>query len=152
MEKLNQDFLAFIKLLEAHAVDYLIVGGYAVGLHGYPRYTGDIDFFVAVSEANAEKLMAVFEAFGFGEIGIGKEDFLQEAFVVEIGREPRKIQVLTGIDGVDFKHAYASHLEVDYEGLRLKFINRDDLIANKLASGRTKDRLDAEELKRLAGE
>ena len=66
MDKLNQDFLDFIGLLEARQVDYLIVGGYAVGLHGFPRYTGDIDFFVAISDQNASRLLEVFDSFGFG--------------------------------------------------------------------------------------
>lgn len=94
-DRLNKDFLEFIALLEEKGVEYLIVGGYAVGLHGFPRYTGDIDFFVAVTEPNARRLIAVFEAFGFGDIGLQAEDFLQPDFVVGIGREPRKIQVLT---------------------------------------------------------
>ena len=104
MDKLNQDFLEFIELLEEEKVEYLVIGGYAVGLHGFPRYTGDIDFFVAISEDNAERILRVFEKFGFGEIGITQADFLKVDHVVEIGREPRKIQVLTGIDGVHFHH------------------------------------------------
>ena len=103
MDQLNQDFLEFIGFLEEERVDYLIVGGYAVGMHGFPRYTGDIDFFVAISNENALKLMRVFQRFGFGDIGLSESDFLEDNFVVEIGREPRKIQVLTGIDGVTFE-------------------------------------------------
>jgi hypothetical protein len=146
MQKLNPDFLEFIRLLDAHEVRYLIVGGYAVAFHGFPRYTGDIDFFVAMETENAKRLVRVFEAFGFGDIGIRESDFLTEAQVVEIGREPRKIQIFTSIDGVRFDACYANRIEMEHEGLALRFIGKDDLILNKAASGRPKDRLDIEEL------
>lgn len=149
MDKLNQDFLDFIGLLEEEKVEYLVIGGYAVGLHGFPRYTGDIDFFVAVSEDNAGRILRVFEKFGFGEIGITREDFLEEDHVVEIGREPRKIQVLTGIDGVHFDECAARKVEIVISGVPVKFIGKDDLIRNKAASGRLKDRIDVEELGKL---
>jgi len=115
MDQLNQDFLEFIGFLEKENVDYLIVGGYAVGMHGFPRYTGDIDFFVAISNENAAKLLRVFEQFGFGDIGLSTSDFLEENFVVEIGREPRKIQVLTGIDGVAFEECFSRRVEIRYD-------------------------------------
>lgn len=150
MEKLNEDFRAFIGLLESEAVDYLIVGGYAVAVHGFPRYTGDIDFFVAIGENNAAKLLTVFGKFGFGDIGLTRGDFLEERFVVEIGREPRKIQVLTGIDGVTFAECHDRRVEVETDGLRMKFIGKEDLIRNKVASGRPKDRIDLEELGKLS--
>ena len=127
METLNQDFLEFIGLLENHGVDYLIIGGYAVALHGFPRYTGDIDFFVAVNPENAAKLMNVFNAFGFCDIGIDQNDFMQPDFVVEIGREPRKIQVLTGIDGVTFTDCHSRRIEIVLQGMNLKFIGKEDL-------------------------
>jgi predicted nucleotidyltransferase len=149
MDKINQDFREFIGLLESEAVEYLIVGGYAVGLHGFPRYTGDIDFFVAVHPSNAKKLLDVFERFGFGEIGLEEGDFLSPDFVVEIGREPRKIQVLTGIDGVSFAECYNRRLEIRDDGLLMKFIGKNDLLANKAASGRAKDLIDLDELRKL---
>lgn len=149
MEQLNQDFLEFIGLLEEEKVDYLVIGGYAVGLHGFPRYTGDIDFFIAVSDANSLKILRVFEKFGFGGIGIVREDFLKKDHVVEIGREPRKIQVLTGIDGVEFEDCFARKVEALIGGHIVKIIGKDDLIRNKAASARPKDRIDLEELKKL---
>jgi len=152
MERLNQDFLEFTGLLAEENVEYLIVGGYAVGVHGFPRYTGDIDFFVAVHPANASRLVRVFQRFGFGELGLAESDFLQENFVIEIGREPRKIQVLTGIDGVEFDECYRNRLEVAHGGMRLPFIGREDLLRNKAASNRPKDQIDLSELKRLQRE
>ncbi|MEI8294508.1 MAG: hypothetical protein WCG66_11095 [bacterium] len=149
MENLNPDFLDFITLLEKKFVEYLVVGGYAVGFHGFPRYTGDIDFFVAVSERNAQRLMEVFQEFGFGEIGIEKQDFLKPWFIIEIGREPRKIQVLTGIDGVTFDECRETAVEYDYLGQKMRFIGLEPLIRNKKASGRSKDLIDAQELLRI---
>ena len=149
MDHLNQDFLEFIRLLEAEKVDYLVIGGYAVALHGFPRFTGDIDFFVAISGENAGRILSVFDKFGFGEIGLTLADFLEKDFVVEIGREPRKIQILTGIDGVLFNECFARRVEVEINGMQVKFIGKDDLIRNKAASGRPKDRLDLEELTKL---
>jgi hypothetical protein len=149
MENLNPDFLDFITLLEKKSVEYLVVGGYAVGFHGFPRYTGDINFFVAVSERNAQRLMEVFQEFGFGEIGIEKQDFLKPWFVIEIGREPRKIQVLTDIDGVTFDECRETAVEYDYLGQKMRFIGLEPLIRNKKASGRSKDLIDAQELLRI---
>ncbi|NQW99515.1 nucleotidyltransferase [bacterium] len=149
MEQLNQDFLEFIGFLEEENVDYLVIGGYAVGLHGFPRYTGDIDFFIAVNDVNSHKVLRVFEKFGFGDIGIVREDFLKVDHVVEIGREPRKIQVLTGIDGVEFEECVRRKVETMIGGRVVKFIGEDDLMRNKAASGRPKDRLDLEELRKL---
>ncbi len=149
MDKLNQDFLEFIGFLEEERVEYLVIGGYAVGLHGFPRYTGDIDFFIEISDDNAAKILRVFEKFGFGDIGITQNDFLKEDHVVEIGREPRKIQVLTGIDGVSFKDCAERKVELLLSDVAVKFIGKEDLMKNKAASGRPKDRIDLEELEKL---
>lgn len=149
MELMNKDFLEFIGFLEARKVKYLVVGGYAVALHGFPRYTGDIDFFVALDEFNASALVEVFTDFGFEDIGLTSKDFLVPDFVVEVGREPRKIQVLTGIDGVFFDECYVKHVTKEIAGLSVHFISKDDLIKNKIASGRSKDLIDVIELQKL---
>jgi hypothetical protein len=146
MENLNPDFLDFITLLDQRSVEYLIVGGYAVGFHGFPRYTGDINFFVSINEENAEKLVRVLDDFGFGGICIEREDFLKPSFVVEIGRAPRKIQILTGIDGVSFQECMQSAVECEYLQRKLRFIGLDALVRNKKASGRPKDLIDIQEL------
>ncbi len=148
IEKLNQDFREFIGLLEAREVRYLVVGGYAVGLHGFPRYTGDIDFFIALDPDNADRVMAVFDDFGFGKVGVTSKDFLTPHSVIEIGREPRKIQVLTGIDGVEFEHCYNNRIQMPRGSGSIDVIGREDLLANKRASGRAKDLLDVAELTR----
>lgn len=149
---LNQHFKEFIELLERNRVRYLIVGGYAVGLHGFPRYTGDIDVFIAVSEENARMVLKTFADFGFGDLGLRESDFLEEETVVEIGREPLKIQVLTGIDGVAFEECWNERKEVELSGSTVPFIGIESLLRNKEASSRAKDKIDLEELKRIKGE
>jgi predicted nucleotidyltransferase len=146
---LNKNFREFLKLLIENDVEFLVVGGYAVGVHGFPRYTGDMDVFVALNPDNALRIAAAFDAFGFGSLGISAADFQQEDSIVEIGREPNKIQVLTGIDGVRFDAAYRNRVEVELDGLRIPFIGIDDLLRNKEASGRGKDLIDLEELRRI---
>ena len=146
METLNRDFLDFISFLERRRVDYVIVGGYAVGFHGFPRYTGNIAFLIRRSEENAERLVEVMKDFGFGEMRVEACDFLRPNFIVEMGREPRKIQVLTDIDGVDFDECRASSLTYPCEGLNISFIGLEALLRNKVASGRPKDLIDVEAL------
>ena len=146
---LNRHFREFLALLEKHGVEYLVVGGYAVGLHGFPRYTGDLDVFVAVSRRTAESLPKVFADFGFPDLGLTEADFLEPDTVVEIGREPLKIQLMTGIDGVVFDACHRRRVVFEDQGLSIPFIALDDLIANKAASPRPKDRIDLEELRRI---
>ena len=146
---LNRHFQEFIELLESQKVKYLLVGGYAVGFHGFPRYTGDLDVFIAIEKENAEKLLRVFDLFGFSDLGLMAEDFLERDIVVEIGREPLKIQVLTGIDGVEFEACYDGRQFLEQESLKIPFIGFEDLLKNKEASPRAKDKIDVDELKRL---
>jgi predicted nucleotidyltransferase len=146
---LNKHFLDFLKLLESHKVEFVVVGGYAVGVHGFPRYTGDLDVFVAISRENADRLIDVFNEFGFASLKLKPEDFLEADMVVEIGREPIKIQVLTGIDGISFEECRNDHILVNVSGTQIPFIGLDALLANKAASPRNKDRIDLEELTRI---
>lgn len=148
----NKHFQEFIELLEKNRVSYLIVGGYAVGVHGFPRYTGDLDVFVAINERNAERIVQTFTDFGFGDIGLSPDDFTEEELVVEIGREPMKIQILTGIDGVKFNECQTSALPIDLGGIKVPFIGFSELLKNKAASPRAKDKIDLEELKRIKQE
>jgi predicted nucleotidyltransferase len=145
----NKHFLDFLRLLESHKVEFVVVGGYAVGVHGFPRYTGDLDIFIAISRENADRLIGVFREFGFSSLDLKPEDFLEPDVVVEIGREPMKIQVLTGIDGISFERCRSDRILVDVSGLQIPFIGFDSLLANKAASPRSKDRIDLEELTRI---
>jgi hypothetical protein len=146
---LNKHFLDFLRLLESHKVEFVVVGGYAVGVHGFPRYTGDLDVFVAISRQNADRLVGVFKEFGFASLSLKPEDFLEADMVVEIGREPIKIQILTGIDGISFERCRNDRILVNVSGTPIPFIGLDSLLANKAASPRNKDRIDLEELTRI---
>jgi hypothetical protein len=146
---LNKHFLDFLKLLESHKVEFVVVGGYAVGVHGFPRYTGDLDVFVAIDRENADRLVGVFKEFGFASLNLKPEDFLEPNIVIEIGREPIKIQVLTGIDGISFERCRSDRILVHDSGLQIPFIGFTSLLANKAASPRNKDRIDLEELTRI---
>jgi hypothetical protein len=143
---LNKHFREFIELLEKNEVNYLIVGGYAVGVHGFPRYTGDLDIFVALQTKNASKILKTLSDFGFSDLDLQEKDFLETDMVVEIGREPIKIQILTGIDGVTFEECFAEKKDFMINGLNIPFIGIKSLLKNKKASPRAKDRIDFDEL------
>ena len=116
-----------------------MVGGYALGIHGYPRYTGDLDIWVEISSGNAKKLIEVFEDFGLASFGLVADDFLKEENIIQIGYPPFRIDVITTIDGVRFEKAYPNKKEVDIDGLEVLFIGLEDLKRNKRASGRLRD-------------
>ncbi|MBU0736054.1 MAG: hypothetical protein KKG10_18110, partial [Proteobacteria bacterium] len=99
--ELHPDFKDFLRLLNSHAVEYLLVGGYAVGCHGYPRATGDMDVWIAVSESNAQKAAIVLRDFGMPEEDVSKRLFLERDKVVRMGVPPVRIEVITGASGVD---------------------------------------------------
>jgi hypothetical protein len=113
---LNKHFQDFLGLLEKRKVEYVIVGGYAVGIHGFPRYTGDLDVLVAISRENAGRLLDVFAEFGFESLKLRMEDFLEPDTVVEAGREPMKIKVITGIDGISFDRCRTDRILLDVPG------------------------------------
>ena len=143
---LGSDWREFIALLNSTGVEYLLVGGHAVAFHGYPRFTGDIGFFIAATPENAERLERVLSAFGFGNIGIRREDFLQPNTVVQLGRPPNRIDLLTAIDGVLFAEAWPHRVPIDLDGLAVPLIGKADLIRNKTASGRPQDLADLDAL------
>ena len=142
MRPLSSDLCEFIRLLAKEGVEYLIVGAWAVAFHGRPRYTGDLDLFVRRDAANADRLTRVLEQFGFGSVGLSREDFLKEDFVVQLGVEPNRLDLLTGISGVTFEEAWRTRVAGTLHGLPVWFINRDLLIQNKRASGRDQDLAD----------
>lgn len=144
--ELNQDFKEFIQLLNEKQVEYLVVGGYAVAFHGYPRYTGDIDIWVAISKENAEKVMQVLKDFGFGSLAISEEDFLKQDLVIQLGYEPIRIDILTSLTALSFAECYDFAVLANLDDLLVKFINLENLKKNKLATGRQKDLGDVENL------
>jgi hypothetical protein len=143
---LTPDFREFIALLNAHEVRYLVVGGYAVGLHGHPRYTKDIDIWIERTSANAERILNALAAFGFEDAGLSKDDFLAPDRVVQLGRPPNRIDLLTSLTGVSFADCYPNRAVEVIEGTELPYISLADLKTNKHALGRHQDLADLEEL------
>lgn len=148
MLTLHKDFADFLKLLNERRVRYLIVGGYAVAFHGYPRYTGDLDVFVEASASNAALLIEVYAEFGFNPAAMKPEMFTFPENVIRIGHEPVRLEVLTSISGVTFAGAYSRRVEVVLEDLLVPFISLADLIKNKTSTGRGKDKVDVETLQK----
>ena len=148
MEKIefHPDFRDFLRLLNSHGVEYLIVGGYAVGLHGYPRATGDMDVWIAVNPSNAKKTAMVLREFGMPEELITDELFLGRDKVVRMGVPPVRIEVITGASGVKFSECYSRREVIEIDGVPVNFISLEDLKTNKKASGRHKDLEDLEHL------
>lgn len=143
---MNDHFLRFIRLLNEEAVEYVVIGGFAVGRHGYARYTKDMDFLIGVSPENAEKMLTVMLRFGFGPHDFELNDFLQKPFFISFGQEPFIIEILTEVPGVDFETCYANRLVDDVNGLPVNFIGLRELIQNKKAVGREQDLRDVANL------
>jgi predicted nucleotidyltransferase len=148
MPILHKDFTDFLRLLNEREVRYLVIGGYAVAYHGCPRYTGDLDVFVEASPENAARLVGVYRQFGFNLPDLKPELFTTPDNIVRVGHEPVRLEVLTGISGVTFAEAYSRRLDVVLEDLVVPFISLGDLVKNKIATGRGKDRVDAEALQK----
>jgi hypothetical protein len=142
----SQDFREFVELLIKHQVEYLIVGGYAVGIHGHPRYTGDLDIWLNPSTINAQKIILCVNEFGFSSFKLKVEDFTKEGNIIQLGYPPLRIDLLTEIDGVTFEECYDNKKVIDIEGLQVNFIGYWDLLKNKKVSGRHKDLDDIENL------
>jgi hypothetical protein len=143
---LPSDFKEFLKLLNSHGVEYLIVGGYAVGYYGYPRATGDLDIWVARTPQNAQKLVAAIKEFGFDVPELSPELFLKENRVIRMGAPPFRIEIVTSASGVTFEECYAARTQAVLDDVQANIISLDHLKANKRAAGRYKDLDDLEHL------
>ena len=147
--ELDKDFKEFIELLNEHKVKYLIIGGYAVNLHGYPRYTKDIDFWLWMTRPNIKKLMKAIKEFGFGSLNLEIEDFMTPENIIQLGYEPHRIDLLVEVEGVNFEECYQRRTEVKVEGVEVQFLSLQDLITAKRKAGRLQDLADAEQLEKL---
>ena len=143
---IQPDFEDFLRLLEAHEVDYMIVGGYAVAFHGFPRFTKDIDIFFDVSAANIERLRQVLVEFGFQEESVPCQAMETPGNVLAIGVAPIRIDLVNQIDGVAYAEARPNTVRGRYGCVEVTFIGREDLIRNKSSTPRSKDKADVEEL------
>jgi len=146
----SQDFREFIELLIKNKAEYLVVGGYAVGIHGHPRYTGDIDFLIRTTPENVSRVIAVLGEFGFGNLGIVEKDLLERGRVLQLGHPPNRIDVLTSISGVDFDSAWEQRVKTLLDDQPVALLGWDELIRNKRAAGRQKDLADLEKLLAIA--
>lgn len=142
------DWKELLTLFEERKVEYVVVGAMALAIHGFPRYSGDLDLFVRAAPENAVRIVQALAEFGFGLLGLTAEDFCQENIVIQLGVAPHRVDLMTSIDGVHFEEAWEGHVRAKLDGLELSFIGRSELLKNKLASGRTKDLADAENLRR----
>ena len=146
MIEFPKDFREFLQLLNSKKVEYLVIGGYAVGYHGYPRATGDLDIWISISDKNAGKMVEVLKEFGFDIPELKKEMFLIKEKIIRMGIPPMRLEILTTIDGVDFDKCFRNRVIAEFESFKANFISKRDLLTNKRASGRPKDLADCSKL------
>ncbi|HEX6159279.1 MAG TPA: hypothetical protein VF111_03875 [Thermoanaerobaculia bacterium] len=144
--ELPKDFKEFLKLLRAHGVRYLLIGGYAVGYHGYPRATGDLDVWIALEPENADRVVDALREFGFDTPQLNRDLFLQDRSIVRMGNIPFRIEITTSISGVTFDECYAHRVVDLLDGIEVSLIDLQHLKENKRSSGRAKDLADLEKL------
>jgi hypothetical protein len=145
---LNKDYKEMLQLLLEEQVDFILVGAYALAAHGYPRATGDIDIWVRADEINSINIYRALERFGAPVDQITVNDFANEGIVFQIGVTPRRIDIITHLDGVSFGEADEDKVIVEVEGLKLPILSFDKLIKNKLSTGRERDELDVKLLQK----
>ena len=153
-DPLPDDFRDLFAAFHRAGVDFVLVGAYALARHGYVRATLDLDVLVRPTATNAERVVAALADFGapLAAHGVGVEDFARPGTVYQLGLPPRRIDVLTEISGVGFEEAWRTRIAFEVDGVSLAVLGRAELIRNKRASDRPKDRLDVEQLERLARE
>ena len=139
---MNPDFSEMLSAFSAEGVEYLLVGAYAVAVHGLPRATGDLDLWVGTEGENPKRVRRALERFGAPLDQLTLKDLTQRDVVFQIGAAPRRIDVMTSVDGVDFARAWGRRVDTKLEGLTVHVISRDDLIRNKKAAGRPQDLAD----------
>ena len=144
---LNQDFRKFIQSLNDNGVRYLVIGGYAVAFHGHPRYTKDMDVWIAMDAENAANMVKALEQFGFAPLGLQAADFLAPDQIVQLGYPPNRIDVITSAAGVEFETCFTARVQSDVNGVLVNFIDLENLKRNKSTVGRHQDLADVENLK-----
>jgi len=148
---LNEDYRDILLTFNAEQVDFILVGAYALAAYGYPRATMDIDLWVMPSSENARAVIRALTRFGTPLHGLSAEDLRRKDTVFQIGVAPRRIDIITGATGLDYDLASRNAMKITIEGIDLKVLSLDDLITNKESTGRAKDQIDADELKKLKG-
>jgi len=144
--EVQKDFRELLALFNKHKVEYIIVGGYALAFHGAPRYTGDIDILIHPDTANAQRILAALDDFGFGSLDLTAADFEKPENVIQLGVPPVRIDIITSLTGVSWEDAYAGRIQGKYADTPVYYIGREQFISNKRAVGRKKDLADIEAL------
>jgi predicted nucleotidyltransferase len=147
----NSDFSDLLRLFNDNQVRYLVIGGYALIQYTEPRYTRDLDLWISTDAENAQAVYRALRDFGAPLTGLSEADFAQEGYFYQMGAPPIRVDILMGIPGVVFEEAWPRRMEVDFDGLSVPFIGREDLVAAKRAAGRPQDLLDVELLLSPAG-
>jgi len=140
----NSDFSDLLQIFNARKVKYLVIGGYAVVQYAEPRFTKDLDILISTEPVNAQAVYAALREFGAPLTGLTPKDFSEEGFFFQIGVSPVRVDVLMGIPGIHFDECWNRRMEVDFDGLKVIFISKQDLIASKRAAGRPQDLLDVD--------
>jgi hypothetical protein len=148
---LNEDYREMLSLLLEEKVDFILVGAFAMAAHGYPRATGDMDIWIRPDRENAERVYTALSRFGTPLSSVTRNDFAQQGLIFQIGVPPRRIDIITSIDGVTFPDADADKTMVPVDGMPVPLLSVDKLIKNKETTGREKDRLDAKILRERTG-
>lgn len=146
---LNSDFRDILSAFCEEKVEFMLVGAYAVAAHGLPRATGDIDLWIKSSSENADRVWAALTRFGASLSDLSKQDFVRPDTVVQLGVTPRRIDILTGITGVDYESAARAKVVIEIEGIKVPVIGLAHLIQNKNAVARPQDAADVARLQRL---
>lgn len=147
---MDSNYTDMLRCLNKAGVDYIMIGGWAVNMHGYVRATVDLDIWILADGVNAAKVYAALREFGAPLSGISTADFAQEDLIFQIGVAPCRIDIITKISGVKYTDAVQRAVSKEIDGVPVRIIAMEDLIANKLASARTKDLADVEELRGMA--
>lgn len=146
---LDEDLRELLALLIAHGADFLVAGGHAVAFHGYPRYTEGLDLYVRATPENGARIVAALEAFGFGSLGLTANDFTADDRVIQLGRAPNRVDLLTRLWGVEFDEAWSRRVEASLDSMHVAMLGRADLIRNKRATARPQDLADVAALEAL---
>ena len=144
--ELQPDYRDLLVLLNAHSVEFIIVGGYALAFHGAPRFTGDLDILIRANPENADRVMRALEEFGFGSTGLTAKDFLSPDKVVQLGVPPVRVDILTSLTGVAWEEAFSGRVASKYGDVPVYFMGREQFVVNKRALGRKRDLADLEAL------
>lgn len=148
---MNPDFRDILSAFIAEGVEFLLVGAYALAVHGVPRATGDIDLWVRPTPENAARVRGALAKFGAPVSELTVADLAAPDLIFQVGVAPRRIDVITSISGVEFVQAWANRIEVPIQGLTVPVLGREDFIRNKRASGRPKDAADVALLEETEG-